>query len=108
MEKNYLNRTGFYIALIMIGLSFAIVSVVLLLSDYYIQIAVIKPSLINGETEGIAILSQYNPHGIFIALEEIGYITMILALFSIAREKKIVVTGAGIAGLSAGKKRRNL
>ena len=29
---------------------------------------------------GISILTQYNPHGIFIALEEIGYLIMSLAL----------------------------
>jgi hypothetical protein len=28
----------------------------------------------NGETDGLSILTQYNPHGIFIALEEIGYL----------------------------------
>ena len=29
-----------------------------------------------GETEGIALISQYNGHGIFIAMEELGYIIM--------------------------------
>jgi putative effector of murein hydrolase len=37
-----------------------------------------------GETEGIALLTQYNGHGIFIALEELGYITMSIALFFLA------------------------
>jgi hypothetical protein len=37
-----------------------------------------------GETEGIAILTQYNGHGIFIALEELGYFTMSIALFFLA------------------------
>jgi uncharacterized membrane protein YhaH (DUF805 family) len=73
------------------GISLAIVSAVFLLGDYYIQLAVIQPSLINGEFEGIAILSQYNPHGIFIALEEIGYIIMSLAMLIIVP----VFTGPG-------------
>jgi hypothetical protein len=30
----------------------------------------------NGETAGITLLTQYNPHGVFIALEELGYIMM--------------------------------
>jgi hypothetical protein len=29
-----------------------------------------------GETDGIALITQYNDHGIFIALEELGYIMM--------------------------------
>jgi hypothetical protein len=60
----------------LIGLSFSILSAFALITDYFIQISVIQPSLVNGETDGIAILSQYNPHGVFIALEEIGYIMM--------------------------------
>lgn len=67
-----------------IGLSFAVISATILLVDYFVQIAVIQPSLLQGETEGIAILTQYNPHGIFIALEEIGYLMMGLSFLCIA------------------------
>lgn len=55
---------------------FAIMSSTIIISCYFVQISVIQPSLINGETSGIALLTQYNPHGIFIALEEIGFIIM--------------------------------
>jgi hypothetical protein len=55
---------------------FAIISGTIIISCYFVQISVIQPSLINGETVGIALLTQYNPHGVFIALEEIGYIFM--------------------------------
>jgi hypothetical protein len=65
----------------LIGLTFATISAIILVADYFIQISVIQPSLLQGETEGIPILTQYNPHGIFIALEEIGYLIMSLALF---------------------------
>jgi hypothetical protein len=65
------------------GLSFSIASAFVLMSDYFVQISVVQPSLVNGETEGIAILTQYNPHGIFIALEEIGYIMMSIAFISL-------------------------
>jgi hypothetical protein len=34
----------------------------------------LQPSLLAGETEGIAMLSQFNPHGLFIILEEPGFI----------------------------------
>jgi hypothetical protein len=60
----------------LISLSFSVLSAFTLIIDYFIQISVIQPSLVNGETDGIAILTQYNPHGVFIALEEIGYIMM--------------------------------
>jgi hypothetical protein len=60
----------------LIGLSFSLLSSFALITDYFIQISVIQPSLLNGETDGIALLTQYNPHGVFIALEEIGYIMM--------------------------------
>lgn len=67
-----------------IGLSFAIITAVILLSDYFIQFSVIPVSLINGETEGITLLTQYNPHGIFIVLEELGYLIMSLSFLFMA------------------------
>jgi len=59
-----------------ISLTFAIISTIVLLVCYFIQFSVIPASLLNGETEGIALLTQYNPHGIFVVLEELGYIMM--------------------------------
>ncbi|HWQ96171.1 MAG TPA: hypothetical protein VN368_02240 [Candidatus Methylomirabilis sp.] len=67
-----------------IGLSFAMISATVLIIDYFLQISVIQPSLANGETEGIAIITQYNPHGIFIALEDIGYLMMSIAFLFMA------------------------
>lgn len=55
---------------------FAAVSSAVIILDYYIQLSVIQPSLINGEHDGIALLTQYNSHGIFIAMEEAGYLLM--------------------------------
>jgi hypothetical protein len=63
-----------------IGLSFAVISAAMLALDYFIQLSVVQPSLVNGESEGLALFLQYNPHGIFIALEDFGYIMMSLAL----------------------------
>ena len=34
----------------------------------------------DGSPARIALLTQYNPHGLFIALEEVGYLTMALSL----------------------------
>jgi hypothetical protein len=62
-----------------IGLCFAVISSAVLAIDYYIQLAMVQPSLLKGELEGLVLISQYNPHGIFIALEELGYLMMSLA-----------------------------
>jgi len=59
--------------------AFALLSAAVLLMDYFVQFAVIPISMMKGETEGIALLTQYNGHGIFIALEELGYILMSIA-----------------------------
>lgn len=68
----------------LIALIFAALSTLILVTDYFIQVSVIQPSLINGETDGISILTQYNPHGLFIALEELGYILMAISFLFIA------------------------
>jgi hypothetical protein len=47
-----------------------------LLIDYYIQATVMPISLEKGQLEGWAMLTQYNPNGAFIALEELGYLLM--------------------------------
>jgi len=67
-----------------IGLAFAIMAALVLLVDYFLQFSVVPISLMSGEREGITLLTQYNPHGIFIALEELGYIMMSLSFLFIA------------------------
>lgn len=67
-----------------IGLAFALIAAVVLVSDYFIQFSVIPMSLVNNETEGLAMLIQYNPHGVFIALEELGYLIMSLSFLFMA------------------------
>lgn len=67
-----------------IGLIFSIISATIFLIDYYTQVTVIQQSLINGETNGISLLTQYNPHGIFIALEEVGYLLMSISFLFMA------------------------
>jgi hypothetical protein len=56
------------------SLALATVAATLLVADYGIQLTVMQPSLLRGETEGLSPLSQYNPHGVFIALENLGYL----------------------------------
>ena len=67
-----------------IGLSFALIAAGILLSDYFIQFSVVPVSLMNQETDGIALLTQYNAHGIFIVLEELGYLLMSLSFLFLA------------------------
>ncbi len=67
-----------------IGLSFALISTATFVTDYFLQVSVIQPSLLLGETDGIALLSQFNAHGVFIALEEIGFFMMSLSMLFMA------------------------
>jgi hypothetical protein len=61
------------------GLALAVIAVMILFSTYFVQVSVVQPSLLNNETDGIALITQFNPHGIFIAMEEAGYILMNLS-----------------------------
>ncbi|MFO7656692.1 MAG: hypothetical protein R6W78_06460, partial [Bacteroidales bacterium] len=67
-----------------LGISFALISSTVLLIAYFTQFSVVPISVMKGETEGIALITQYNDHGLFIAMEELGYITMSIALFFLA------------------------
>jgi hypothetical protein len=62
-----------------VGLIFASMATLVLVTDYFLQFSVVPISLMSGETEGITLLTQYNAHGIFIALEELGYLLMALS-----------------------------
>jgi hypothetical protein len=67
-----------------IGLSFALIASGVLLIDYFVQFFVVPISLMNQQTDGIALLTQYNPHGVFIVLEELGYLLMSLSFLFLA------------------------
>jgi hypothetical protein len=67
-----------------IGLAFALMAALILLGDYFVQFSVVPVSLMHGETEGITLLTQYNSHGLFIVLEELGYLVMALSFLFIA------------------------
>ncbi len=67
-----------------IALSLAVIAAAVHTINYFIQLAVVQPSLLKGELEALVLFSQYNPHGIFIALEDLGYLMMGLAFFFVA------------------------
>jgi hypothetical protein len=64
----------------LLSLFFAFVAAATLFLDYFVQLSVVQQSLENGEFEGIALISQFNPHGIFLALEDAGYLLMSLSM----------------------------
>lgn len=68
----------------LIALCFALIYATVMIVNYLIQWMVVVPSLLSGETEGLGLFTQYNPHGVFIALEGIGYLMMSAALVSAA------------------------
>ena len=63
-----------------IAVAFAIAYAVVVGVDYFAQLAVVIPSLQAGEADGLSLFTQYNPHGLFIAGEALGYLAMSLAL----------------------------
>jgi len=67
-----------------IGLSLATVAFTVIGMDYFIQLRTVQPALLRGELDGLAILSQYNPHGVFIALQELGFLVLGLSFAFLA------------------------
>lgn len=100
------------------AVSFAVLGAGLLIADYGLQLFVVQPSLLAGEGEGLSLLSQYNPHGVFIGLENLGYaaqavgfgfLAMVLAgrggLLRVVRWAFLagaVLTWVALAGLAVG------
>ena len=66
-----------------LALCLAVIAATVLLVNYYIQAVVMPTSLEKGQLDGWSIFTQYNPHGIFIALEELGYLLMTLVFLSL-------------------------
>jgi hypothetical protein len=66
-----------------IAVSFTAVGAGTLIVDYAIQVTFIQPALLLGEIEGLSPWTQYNPHGIFIALENVGYVLLNIAFLAL-------------------------
>ena len=75
------------------GVYLAVIATAVLAIDYYVQFAVVPISLQSGETNGLPLLIQYNGHGLFIALEELGYLTMSASLAAAS----LAISGEGRA-----------
>ena len=95
----------------LIGLAFAILAATVLLADYLIQLTVVQPSLLKGETAALSLVSEYNPHGVFIALEDLGYLSMGVAFLWVGltfagrslldRGLRWLLIGGGVAAVAA-------
>jgi hypothetical protein len=68
----------------LLGLCFAAISAAVLVVDYFIQVTVMPQSLAKGQLDGFSLFTQYNPNGVFVALEELGYLLMSCALLCVA------------------------
>lgn len=67
-----------------LGLVLGAAGALIIASDYFVQVSVVPPSLLAGEQDGVALLSQYNPHGLFVVLEELGYLLIGASLACLA------------------------
>ena len=67
-----------------IGLSFASIYAAVVTIDYFIQWTVVEPSVLSGQTAGLSLFSQYNPHGVLVSLESLGYLMMSVSLLFMA------------------------
>ena len=65
------------------AMAFAVLSAGILVADYGVHLMAVMPSVARGEGSAVALFSMYNPHGIFIALENAGYFLMGLAFLGI-------------------------
>jgi hypothetical protein len=68
----------------LLGVIAASMSGLVLAGDYFLQLSVVPPSVRLGEVEGVALLTQYNAHGVFIVLEELGYLLMAVSFLCVA------------------------
>ena len=88
-----------------VALSFAVIAAVAAVLDYAVQLAVLQPALLKGELDGLSLWSMYNPHGVFIALENAAYLLMAVSFVFLAaalppvrgavRAARIVLVAAG-------------
>ncbi len=67
-----------------IALSFALIYAAVISMDYFAQFTVVIPSLLSGETAGLSLFTQYDPHGLFVAAEGLGYLMMSAAFLFVA------------------------
>jgi len=63
-----------------LGILFSAIYATIISFNYMLQLIAVGPSILSGETDGLAFFAATNPHGFFITSETLGYIFMILAM----------------------------
>ena len=93
----------------LIAALFSAVATALVTLDYFAQVLVIQPSLEHHEMDGVALFTQYNPRGLFIAMEDLGYLFLAVAFAFLAaalpvtfRPAKAIRWTLGLAALLVG------
>jgi len=66
-----------------IGFAFTTIGAAVLVIDYAIQLTVLQPALVRGQTDGMSPWTQYNPFGFFIGLENVGYAVLNLGFLAL-------------------------
>lgn len=66
------------------GLLFAAIYAAIVSANYVLQLTVVRPNVLAGRTEGMAVFAVTNPHSIFWALEQGGYAFPCLATLAVA------------------------
>jgi hypothetical protein len=59
-----------------LALAFGAMAGTILTAVYFVQLRFVQPAVLKSELDGLSPWTQYNPHGVFIALEEAGYALM--------------------------------
>jgi len=63
-----------------VGMNLTTIAVGIVAVDYFIQLLTVQPALLNDEGASVAALTQYNPHGVFITLETLGFVLLSVGL----------------------------
>ena len=77
-----------------VALAFGAMAATILTAVYFVQLRFVQPAVLNGELDGLAPWTQYNPHGVFIVLEEAGYMLMgaafLFAALALSAENRLM------------------
>lgn len=89
-ERTSVDRTPFT----RVALAFGAMAATILTAVYFVQLRFVQPAVLKGELDGLTPWTQYNPHGMFIALEEAGYMLMgaafLFAALALSTENRLM------------------
>jgi hypothetical protein len=66
----------------LVGVAISSVYAAIICANYYLQIYVVRLSLLNGDLEGLYLMAMPNPRSIFVGLETVGYAFLSLSMLS--------------------------